>query len=384
MGLDGSDAQGPLHGVRVLDFTQNLPGPYATLLLAQLGAEVVKVEPPRGDPARHLGPMFELLNRGKRGIVLDLRTDEGQADALELVRWCHVLVEGFRPGVMDRLGVGVDACRSANPRLIYCSVSAHGQHGPRATDPGHDLNLQALAGLCHLERGADGPRGTVLPIADFSTSLSATTAICAALASERRGFQHLDIAMRDAVQDWTQIWNTGIDPIGSATRAAPRPMKRALRRLRRWGPVDTIDRKKLYNLPHYGLFKTRDRRWLALGIVDENHFWRALCATLGLKPLAGLKLPARAALGPVLRAVVAARFRTRTRADWLASLRAAGVPATAVLDGEGSRNSALADGAIRPPLPGAAMITRPAPDLGEHTQTVLASCRDAATTRSLA
>jgi crotonobetainyl-CoA:carnitine CoA-transferase CaiB-like acyl-CoA transferase len=142
--------EAPLSGIRVLDLTQNLPGPYATLTLASLGAEVVKIEPPKGDPARHIQPLFSMLNQGKKSVVLDLRDDGAKAALRRLVEQSDVLVEGFRPGVMARLGCSPEAALSWNPRLVWCSISAWGRSGPLATAAGHDVNVQAMTGLCWL------------------------------------------------------------------------------------------------------------------------------------------------------------------------------------------------------------------------------------------
>ena len=204
-----SDGQ-PLAGLRVLDFSQNLPGPYASFLLASLGAEVIKVEPPRGDPGRHIGPFFAQVNRGKKSIVLDLRDPANAGVLEELVKSSDILLEGFRPGVMARLGCDVATARAWKPSLIYCSISAYGQQGPRHAQPGHDLNLQALTGVCYLERDAqDTPRGAMLPIADLSTSLVAVASICAAAA--RGGGATLDVSMADAALSWAHVWGHGID-----------------------------------------------------------------------------------------------------------------------------------------------------------------------------
>jgi len=364
----------PLQGLKVLDFTQNLPGPYATLMLASLGAEVVKVEPPKGDPGRWAKPLFAQLNRGKRSVVLDLR-DEASRPAVEaLLGWADVLVEGFRPGVMDRLGVGWEAAQAVNERLIYCSISAFGQQGPRRDEPGHDLNLQALAGVCHLERDArDRPRGTALPVADLSAAMAATTSICAALAArgpDRPG-RYLDVAMSDAVLSWSVLWSTGVDlaaPVRSSP--VPEPLTRSL--------VDRLDRERLFALPHYGLFRCRDGRWLALGIVDERHFWEALCGAVGLRAFARVSLPARILGGSALRGMLRAVFRTRDRATWLERLQDAGVPATPVLapreaidDAQVRARGLVRGGDVRVPLPGARIPAEDAPKLGEHTGAVL-------------
>lgn len=372
----------PLRGLRVLDLSLNLPGPYATFILASLGAEVVKLEPPRGDPARNARPFFDMINRGKRSVVLDLREPESREPMRALVRRSDVLLEGFRPGVMEGLGWGYAAARDENPRLVYCSISAYGQDGPRAREPGHDLNLQALSGVSHLERSAGGaPRRTLLPIADLSTSLAAVAAICAALvARERDGVgQHLDVAMADAVLSWSTLWGVGLDMAGQARRQFARaPGGRALVAVAR--PfLSMLERQRLYAIPHYGVFVARDGRYLALGIVDEQHFWRRLCEELGLGRWSRLPLPARIASGPLLRRLIARRLGARGRDEWLSRLIEAGVPVTPVLGPEEARGEAqfvardLFDrhGYVRAPVPGSVHVSGTAPDLGEHTAEVL-------------
>lgn len=373
-----SDEHAPLSGLRVLDFSQNLPGPYATFLLACWGADVIKIEPPKGDPARFMEPFFSMVNRGKRSVVLDLR-DERNRNAVEaLVRWADVLVEGFRPGVMDRLGCGFARAKELNPRIVYCSISAYGQRGPMRDHPGHDLNLQAASGVCHLERDAAGePRGTLLPIADLSSSLLAVSAICAALASGRDRPRYLDVAMADGVLSWSSLWGVGVDLAHDADRELSKggPVARALTR----PLVRHLERAKLYALPHYGVFRARDGKWLAIGIVDEGHFWRAICEELGLAPLSGLPMPVRIAAGPALRPVIAQRLRRRDRDEWLARFEKAGVPASPVLTPEEAardpqvraRGLVGERGWIGSPLPGAIAPRRAAPKKGEHTEAVL-------------
>lgn len=368
----------PLAGLKVLDFTQNLPGPYATFILASLGADVIKVEPPKGDPGRHVGPMFSLVNRGKRSVVLDLRDPAAHGARDALLAWSDVVVEGFRPGVMERLGAGFEATCALSPDVIYASISAYGQSGPRVEQPAHDLNLQALTGVCHTERDGRGPRGLVLPVADLSTSLAAVAAITTALAGSTRPV-HLDLSMADATLSWSELWGEGVDlgaPVHAAKGRRMALLRGALRPL-----LERLRRDKLFVLPHYGVFATRDGKHLALGIVDEGKFWRAMCGVLGLPGVASLPLPARALLGPGLRRVVAARLRTRTRSDWLTRFEAAGVPATAVTSVEEARSEPqfqhreLFDGhgRVRAPVPGAAHVNGQAPGLGEHTESVLAS-----------
>jgi crotonobetainyl-CoA:carnitine CoA-transferase CaiB-like acyl-CoA transferase len=377
----------PLAGIRVLDLSQNLPGPYATLTLASLGAEVVKIEPPKGDPARTIEPLFSMLNQGKKSVVLDLREEAGKRALRALVESADVVVEGFRPGVMARLGCSPETALSWNPRLVWCSISAWGRAGPSSSAPGHDLNAQAMAGLCWLERGAgDIPHATVLPTADLSTALVAVAGISSALvgrAATGKG-AILDLGMADAPASWAQIWGEGVDLAGPARRALPGGGRLAGAFLGR------LSRRKLYNLPAYGLFRCADRRWLAIGIVDEGHFWRNLCKELGFpRQVGSLGMASRTALGSLLRPLVAARLRTADRATWLARLKAADIPVNAVntLD-DARREPQLAErglfdeaGLARPPVPGGTHVPGPVPSLGQHTAELLDQGKEASNAR---
>lgn len=374
----------PLSGIKVLDFTQNLPGPYTTFILASMGAEVIKVESPKGDPARAIEPMFSMLNGGKRSVVLDLREPSSRPALEALIGWADVLVEGFRPGVMDRLGAGWARARALNPALVYCAISAYGQTGPRVQEPGHDLNLQALSGICWLERDDDDvPRGARLPVADLSTSLVAVASICAALTSGAQGRvgRYLDVGMSDAALSWATLWGNGVDlaaPAKAALGKAPGGgvLQRLSGRL-----LQGLDRQKLYAMPQYGIYATRDKRHIALGIVDERHFWEAMCDVLGLARFRKLPVPARTAMGPVLKAAIALQVRRHDSADILRKLVAADVPVTLV-----RRPDEVADepqfrardlfgprGFVRAPLPEAHHLDAPAPSLGQDTTAVLAA-----------
>ena len=143
-----------LEGVRILDLGIWRPVPYATQLLVEMGADVIKVEPPGGDPMRVFPELFAVLNAGKRNIVVDLKNEDGVAHVLALVTDADAVIEGFRPGVADRLGVGYDSLRAVNPAIVYCSISGYGADGPLAQVPGHDVNYQAYAGVLR-------PRGGV-------------------------------------------------------------------------------------------------------------------------------------------------------------------------------------------------------------------------------
>jgi crotonobetainyl-CoA:carnitine CoA-transferase CaiB-like acyl-CoA transferase len=216
-----------LDGVRVLDLSRVLAGPYCTGLLAELGADVVKVESPAGDDARHLGPFtagesvyFAQLNRGKRSVVLDLKDDAERATLLRLVEQADVLVENFRPGVTERLGIDHAALSAVNPRLVYTSISGFGQTGPMAGLPAYDLVVQAMSGLMAATGTPEGlPTRVGESLADVVAGLFAAWSTCAALYErERTGRgQHLDVSMLDSmislqVTGLSLLTATGVHP----------------------------------------------------------------------------------------------------------------------------------------------------------------------------
>jgi crotonobetainyl-CoA:carnitine CoA-transferase CaiB-like acyl-CoA transferase len=328
-----------LSGLRVLDLSIWRPGPYATSLLVALGADVLKVEPPGGDPMRQYGGLFESINAGKRSIELDLKDGHGRDEALELAAQADVLVEGFRPGVLTRLGLGVDTVRGANPALVYCSISGYGQDDPRAELPGHDVNYQAWAGALMPEGGA--PRVSPLPIADLAGGMAAAFGICAAVVGRAATGEgaHLDVSMTDVLATWTGRVDSN-DGDGAATSS-------------RTGPV-----------PGYGIFETAEGGQIALGVISEQHFWSNLCTELGRGDLAPLTFEDRSARGDELQGAVAAAIGGRGRDEVVAALTAAGVPVAPVLDRRGMVASAPFPAfPIRLPL---RPDDRGAPGLDEH------------------
>jgi crotonobetainyl-CoA:carnitine CoA-transferase CaiB-like acyl-CoA transferase len=322
-----------LGAVRVLDLSIWRPGPYATSLLVALGADTVKVEPPGGDPMRHYRGLFATINAGKRSIELDLKDPVGRARALELAAEADVVVEGFRPGVMARLGLDDAAVRARNPGVVYCSISGYGQDDPRAALPGHDVNYQAWAAALT----PDGGTASIppLPVADLAAGMAAAFGICAALLGRAANGQgtYLDVSMTDVLSTWTGRAGAG----GSGDS----------------GPV-----------PGYGLFSTADDRLVSLGVLNEQHFWSALCDELGLHDAGGLDFAQRTQRGAELQHDVGNAIASRKRDELVSALAAAGVPVAPVLD----RAEMLA--AIPfPPFPiriPVADPTLPPPKLDEH------------------
>jgi len=198
-----------LEGIRVLDLSSNMPGPYMSMLLADNGAEVTKIEQPGGETGRRIGIVegdssvfFRNLNRGKLSVTLDLKTRADREKLLELCESADVFIEGFRPGVAERLGVSYNAVRERNPRIVYCSLSAYGQYGPYRDLPAHSLAIEALSGAVSLTEGADGqPTIPGVAIADFLSALHALSGVLMALLRRNTTNvgDHIDIAMLDSV-----------------------------------------------------------------------------------------------------------------------------------------------------------------------------------------
>jgi crotonobetainyl-CoA:carnitine CoA-transferase CaiB-like acyl-CoA transferase len=363
----------PLHGIRVLDLTRLLPGAFATLMLAELGAEVVKVEDPeRGDPTRSLPPTIDgrgiydrLLNRGKHSVALDLRLPASMPVLDRLIDSCDVVIESFRPKTARAIGVTAEQTRARRPRLIHCAITGYGQHGPYAERPGHDLNYVAEAGLLHVDRphAADLPR---MFIADVGGgAMSAVAAILAALfARERSGDgASLDISMYDAAVYWMML-----------------PAARELtdRGAEAVGELPTSGDHACYNI-----YETRDGRRLALGALEPK-FWRGFCDAINRPDLASRQHtdPAdQARLIDDIRAV----FRERTSDDWIRHFAAHEVclsPVNTAVDVLADPHVAARQlvvpaeagvRAFRAPFSAAPAPLRPAPLLGADTAAILAS-----------
>ncbi|GAP37208.1 CaiB/BaiF CoA transferase family protein [Piscinibacter sakaiensis] len=300
-------AAGPLAGVKILDLTRLLPGPMCTLHLADMGADVVKVEDTgAGDYAA--APVRALLNRNKRGLRLDLKHPPARAAFLALVDGADVLVESFRPGVMARLGLGPEVLLRRRPRLVYCSLSGYGQTGPGRDAAGHDLNYCAVAGVAdQVGADADTPALPNLPLADLmGGALTAAMAILAALFDAQRSGRgrHLDVAMADGVLAHAVLPLGTLNAHGHTRRAG----------------ADHLSG----GLACYAQYATRDGRHLAVGALEPK-FWAALCTALGRPDLLARHRSGDPATEAATRAELAALFATRTQAEWVAAL--AGVDA---------------------------------------------------------
>jgi len=264
----------PLSGLLVLDFTTLLPGPLASLMLAEAGAEVIKIERPGGEDMRRFPPFvdnegaaFAMLNRGKQGLTIDLKSEADREKLTPLIARADIVLEQFRPGVMARLGLGYDDMRAINPKIIYCAISGYGQDGPRAGEAGHDINYIGATGLLDIQPGSRATP-TVPPalIADIAGgSFPAVINILLALRMRDKTGEgcKLDIAMTDAM--FTFAWYALA--IGNATGRFPKP-----------GELMVAG-----GSPRYQLYPAQDGKLVACGALEQK-FWEAFAQAIGLAP----------------------------------------------------------------------------------------------------
>ena len=306
----------PLADLLVLDFTTLLPGPLASLMLAEAGAEVIKIERPGGEDMRRFPPFkdgesaaFAMLNRGKRGLTLDLKSEADRARLKPLIGRADIVIEQFRPGVMARLGLGYEDMRAINPRIIYCAISGYGQDGPRAHEAGHDLNYIGATGLLDLQPGPrDRPTVPPMLAADIAGgSFPAVINILLALRARDQSGEgcKLDIAMTDAM--FTFAWYAL--SIGAATGRFPQPGELML----------------AGGSPRYQLYPAKDGRLVACGALEQK-FWDAFTAAIGL----ALEFADDTGDPKATRAAVANLIAGRTSDEWRPILAKADCCATIV------------------------------------------------------
>lgn len=296
---------GKLSGIRVVDLSVFLPGPAMTMMMADQGAEVWKVETATGDPARAMEPIeagqsvwFRNLNRGKKSIVLDLKSEEGKARLWQLIDEADVFVEGFRPGVMTRLGFDYAAVSARNPRIIYCSISAFGQTGEMAHHPAHDMAVQALAGFLSVNDGPDGtPVVPGVPSADMAAGLTALSAtLMALIGRERTGKgDFIDCAMFDAMLPWCA------HIAGSAIAGGPSPR--------------SASQRSLGGAAFYQVYATADDRHVVLGGREEKFVINLLTALDRTDLIAIANRPA-GEQGELI-AFLRQTFASKTQAQWI-------------------------------------------------------------------
>ena len=373
-----------LEGVRVLDMTQIMAGPFCAMLLADLGAEVIKIENPRGgDDSRRMAPpyyngesaAFLAVNRNKYGLALDIRTERGKELLWKLIDSADVLIENFRPGTMDRLGFGYEQAHVRNPRLVYCSISGFGHTGPYSERGGFDLVAQAMSGVLSVTGSPEEPAKVGVPISDLNAGLFASHAILAALLARARTGegQYIDTSLFEAALAYTiwesnEYWASGQPPqrLGTAHRlSAP-----------------------------YQVFATADG-WLAIGAANQRN-WERLAHAIGRADLLDDARFAsnadRMAHLPALVETLTATLKARPTQEWLPLLDQAEVPAGPVMTLDQvyahpqtrARNMEME---VEHPIAGRVhaigfpvkysatppRIYRPAPALGQHTFEILQS-----------
>ena len=366
----------PLSGIRVLDLTRLLPGPVCTLHLADLGADVIKIEDTgAGDYARTLGgepgktaPVFAAINRNKRAMRLDLKQREGVDVFLTLVRNADAVVEGFRPGVVDRLGIGYGACNALNPRIVYCAISGYGQTGPYRDIAGHDVNYCGYAGLVDQIGVADAdPAIPNLQIADIlgGAVVPAMGILAALLDAQRSGKgRYVDVAMTEGVL----VHNLqALAAVASTGKTRPRG-------------EDFLSGRE----PCYSVYRTADGRYMAVGALEWK-FWERVCDVLARPDLKGCHWDERSRDAKWGKEQTAAIFASKPQAYWTEKFAGVDCCVTPVLALEESISDpqivargmvSRAGGTLQfaPPLKMSEYdfsVERPAPDAGQHTDEIL-------------
>ncbi|HSB10391.1 MAG TPA: CaiB/BaiF CoA-transferase family protein [Blastocatellia bacterium] len=366
-----------LEGLRVLDLSRMLPGPYCSMMLADLGAEVIKVEEPSiGDPTRRSPPIvdgqsapFNQVNRNKKSIALDLKQEAGKEIFLKLASTADCVLEQFRPGVVDRLGINYEAVSTANPGIVYCSLTGFGQNGPHRERSGHDLNYLALSGVLGLttdERGKPVIPG--VQIADLAGGMIAAFAILAALLARHRTGrgQYLDVSMFDVM--------LAMLPVPAAHHFAGRTL--------------VVGEKYVLSgaYPFYNVYETSDWKYMTLGALEPK-FWANFCRKAGREDLIERQFDSgeeRESLFEAVRAV----FKSRTQAEWIELMSDADCCCEPVLSISGAFEHAqtraremianVEQSRLKQLGPAYKMSDTPprcsgsAPELGEHTEQILA------------
>ena len=305
----------PLKGIKVLDCSTLLPGPYCTMMMQAMGAEIIKVEPPYGDFLRKMLPeCFTFLNRGKKSIAINLKEPKGREIFYRIAEDVDVLVESFRPGVAKKLGIGFEKIKSVNMKVIYASISGYGQSGPYVSHPGHDIDFQAVSGVVSVTGEPEKRKGTPagFQAADIAGGMFAFASILAALLGRERGEKkavYLDVSMTDGLVAWM------------------------MPRITEYFAMGMPDRSEFMARGSYGIFEAKDRKYLSLGVVEE-HFWERLCKLIDatdllqdpeLRSWKGRNKNSQKIL-PRLREI----FLTKERDRWLKLLWDANIPAAPV------------------------------------------------------
>ncbi len=356
----------PLKGIRILDLSRLLPGPYLTQLLADLGAEVIKIETPRlGDYARlappemGLGGLFETVNRGKKSVAVNYRNPRGREIFLKLAATADVILEGFKPGSVNKWKIDYDAVCAVKPDIIYCSLSGYGQEGPFRDRAGHDLNYLAVSGAVALNaRAGEAPLPYGLPAADLAGGMLAAIAILGALVGRGKTKQgmYLDMALLDGAISWMTPLAGGAYFSGIDVSAASLPL--------------------LGGLPCFNVYETADGKYLTLAALEPT-FWADFCRVTARADLLPRQFDRR------LGNEIAAIFRQKSRPEWLSAFAGTDGCVEAVNSFEEmlAHPQVQARGYVREQngkavgLNSSFVFARresaPAPELGEHTREIL-------------
>lgn len=361
-----------LDGIKILDLSTQLPGPYSSMLLADLGAEVIKIEQSTGgDFSRMLAPFFQKTNRNKKSLTLNLKSQEGKEIFYKLAKTADVILEGFRPGVTQNLNIDYNRIKEINPQIIYCSLTGYGQNGPYKLRPGHDINYLGVTGAYDPEDNLEEESVvTSIQIADICGSMFSIVGILSSiLMREKTGKgQFVDVSMTDGISSWmsTSVLSY-ISKLGFKIQKGEGPM-----------------------LPHYGFFKTKDEKYLTLAIIHEDHFWKNFCKALELDDMVRYDLMKRVTKREKIHTTLKSIFLTKNRDEWIDILDAHDIPFGPVISSEEVLNNPHflernliseiddpIDGKIKHinfPVKFSEMpveIKTPAPKLGQHTEEIL-------------
>ncbi len=306
----------PLEDIRVLDFSNLLTGPFCTLMLAELGADVIKVEhPTSGDPTRSVKCFFNSINRNKKSITMNLKDKESVSQIKKYLKNCDVIVEGFRPGTMKKFGLEYEDVKEINEKIIYCSISNYGQTGPMVRETGHDINFLALSGVLSLSGNPDGPPEATggVPISDQASSMYSVISILAALRNREKTGKgdYIDVSIADS----TLAWMTP--------------------RIGQYYDKGKPTKKEFLGRGAYGTFQTKNGQFIALGSL-ENHLFEGTCQAIGKPELINNEKyssrNSRSKYATELNGMIQQEIEKRTTKEWLKIFDEYQVPCTKVMN----------------------------------------------------
>ncbi|WP_158211598.1 CaiB/BaiF CoA transferase family protein [Alkalihalobacterium alkalinitrilicum] len=298
-----------LEGLKILNLAEQYPGPYATLILSDLGADVINIERPNGgDPARQFYSFYESINRNKRSMALDLKMSKGREIFMELARDADVILEGFRPGVAKRLGISYEDVSSINKQIIYASISGFGQNGPYKNRPAHDLSYQAIAGMLYQQ--AETNEITNVPkiaTGDLSSGMFAAIGVLSGLYMRNQTGEgtYIDVSMTDGLVSWM---TTQLVPVINKTGIPGLPDE-----------------------PGYGIYKTLDNKLISISIAHEDWFWKPFCLVVGLNDISTHNSEGRRSNYSEISQRISNAISEKTREEWEKKFEQSGIPFGSVL-----------------------------------------------------